>query len=144
MQPEREEEEKEKEESGRVGDVADASPRYGATLFCRRLLGISTKGPSVSDVNDVTKAGHDRPRWSDSPLTRGIALGGTFASTVLNLTPIIADYTRCSVENAFARIHFRPGVFMPDNATFRSPEALVSCAHSITSTRRRNFRRWLA
>lgn len=65
--PEREE----RKESGRVGDVADASPRYGSTLFCRRLLGISTKGLSVSDVNDVTKAGRDRSRWSDSPLTRG-------------------------------------------------------------------------
>lgn len=54
-----------------MGDVADASPRYGSTLFCRRLLGISTKGLSVSDVNDVTKAGRDRLRWSDSPLTRG-------------------------------------------------------------------------
>lgn len=78
-------------ESGRVGDVADASPRYGATLFCRRLLGISTKGPSVSDVNDVTKAGHDRSRWSASPLTRGDSSRWHLrAPTVLNLTPITA------------------------------------------------------
>lgn len=62
-----ESEEEKDEESGRVGDVADASPRYGATLFCRRRLGISTKGPSVSDVNDVTKAGRDRSRWFGQP-----------------------------------------------------------------------------
>lgn len=53
--------EREEEESGRVDDVADASPRYGATLFCRRLLGIFTKGPSVSDVNDVTIVRDGRP-----------------------------------------------------------------------------------